>query len=238
MIPKYNFRRPEKILWQKTYNFQTNQSKNWEIVVQNLSWKIFFQEQVKFLKLGIWFQFYNTSNKDTFFFCSPSTQNPLENIAALSKFLADYSPLAFFGNPPPGFKPSGACYSVYKKIQYPKQRGKQGCKQDFPHCYNPHSHLSTIWCLNGLWSHFSEIYSQSSFLVHDMTINCSLVHILRPMDNKYLAEFNFSLNLYQEQERKRSVGKWSQHQFHPLSVIPNPKNDAPHWKQKVSRGIC
>ena len=31
------------------------------------SWRIPFQEQVKFLKSGIWFQFYNTSNKDTFF---------------------------------------------------------------------------------------------------------------------------------------------------------------------------
>ena len=36
-------------------------------MVQNLSWRIFFNEQVKFLKSGIWFQFYSASNKDTFF---------------------------------------------------------------------------------------------------------------------------------------------------------------------------
>ena len=44
----------------------TNQSKNRKIIVENLSWRIFFQEQVKFLKSDIWFRFYNTSNKDTF----------------------------------------------------------------------------------------------------------------------------------------------------------------------------
>ena len=36
-------------------------------MVQNLSWRIFLQEEVKFLKSGNWFQFYNASNKDTFF---------------------------------------------------------------------------------------------------------------------------------------------------------------------------
>ena len=45
---------------------QSNQSKNQKIIVQNLNWRIFFREQVKFLKSGIWFPFYNASNKDTF----------------------------------------------------------------------------------------------------------------------------------------------------------------------------
>ena len=35
----------------KTYMIQLNK----KIIVQNLSWRIFFQEQVKFLKSGIWF---------------------------------------------------------------------------------------------------------------------------------------------------------------------------------------
>ena len=51
----------------ETYIIQSNQSSNQKIIVQNLSGRIFFQEQVKFLKLGIWFQFYNASNKDTCF---------------------------------------------------------------------------------------------------------------------------------------------------------------------------
>ena len=58
MISKYDFKRPEKI-WGKneieTYIVQLNQSKNKRIIVQNLSWRIFFQEQVKFLKSAIWF---------------------------------------------------------------------------------------------------------------------------------------------------------------------------------------
>ena len=57
--------------WRKseieTYIIQLNQSKNKKIIVQNLSWRIFFQEQVKFLKSSIWFQFYNAWNKDIFF---------------------------------------------------------------------------------------------------------------------------------------------------------------------------
>ena len=51
----------------ETYIIQSNQSKNQKIMVQNLNWRILFQEQVKFLKSGIWFQFYNVSNNDTFF---------------------------------------------------------------------------------------------------------------------------------------------------------------------------
>ena len=35
--------------------------------MQNLSWRVFSQEQVKFLKSGIWVQFYNALNKDRFF---------------------------------------------------------------------------------------------------------------------------------------------------------------------------
>ena len=35
--------------------------------MQSSSWRIFFQEQVKFPKSGIWFQVYNVSNKNTFF---------------------------------------------------------------------------------------------------------------------------------------------------------------------------
>ena len=35
-------------------------------MVQNLSWRIFLQEQLKFLNSGIWIQFHNASNKDTF----------------------------------------------------------------------------------------------------------------------------------------------------------------------------
>ena len=34
--------------------------------MQNLIGRIFFQEKVEFLKSGIWFQFYASSNKDTF----------------------------------------------------------------------------------------------------------------------------------------------------------------------------
>ena len=41
-------------------------------MVQNLSWRIPFQEQVKFLKSGTWFQFYKASNKDTFFYSPDS----------------------------------------------------------------------------------------------------------------------------------------------------------------------
>ena len=76
---------------------------------------------------------------------------------------------------------------VHWKIQYPKQRGKQGCKQDFPvvitHTANfpsmpvqrnpvviimclPSLHLQLPfvynWCLSEFWSHFSEVYSKSS----------------------------------------------------------------------------
>ena len=40
--------------------------------MQNLSWRIPFQEQVKFLKSGIWFQFYKASNKDIFFYSPDS----------------------------------------------------------------------------------------------------------------------------------------------------------------------
>ena len=40
--------------------------------MQNLSWRIPFQEQVKFLKSGIWFQFYKASNKDTLFYSPDS----------------------------------------------------------------------------------------------------------------------------------------------------------------------
>ena len=50
----------------------SNQIKNQKIIVQNLSWRSFFQGQVKFLKSAIWFQFYNASNKDIFF-DSPGT---------------------------------------------------------------------------------------------------------------------------------------------------------------------
>ena len=51
----------------ETYIIHPNQSKSREFIVENVSWRILFQEQVKFLKSGIWFQFYNASNKDTFF---------------------------------------------------------------------------------------------------------------------------------------------------------------------------
>ena len=39
----------------EAYIIQLNQSKNQKIVVQNLSWRIFFQEQVKFLKSAFGF---------------------------------------------------------------------------------------------------------------------------------------------------------------------------------------
>ena len=48
-------------------------------MVQNLSRRIFFQEKVKFLKSGIWFRFYASSNKDTFFY-SPITVSNKENL--------------------------------------------------------------------------------------------------------------------------------------------------------------
>ena len=71
MIPIYSFRRLANIFGKKieiqTYIINSNQSKHQKIIVQNLRWKILFQKQVKFLKSGIWFQFYNASNKDTFF---------------------------------------------------------------------------------------------------------------------------------------------------------------------------
>ena len=70
VIPKYDFRRPENILGKielETYIIQSTQRKNQKLIVQNLSLRILFQEQVKFLKSGIWSQFYNASNKDTFF---------------------------------------------------------------------------------------------------------------------------------------------------------------------------
>ena len=35
---------------------QSNENKDKKIIVQNLSWRIFFQEQVKFLN-QIWYQF-------------------------------------------------------------------------------------------------------------------------------------------------------------------------------------
>ena len=45
-------------------------------MVQKLSERMFFQEKVKFLKSGIWFQFYAPSNKDAslHFFDSPGTR--------------------------------------------------------------------------------------------------------------------------------------------------------------------
>ena len=53
MLAKYDFKRPGKRLGKmETYMIQSNQSKNRKIIVQNLSWRIFFHEQVKFLKLG------------------------------------------------------------------------------------------------------------------------------------------------------------------------------------------
>ena len=71
MIPYYNFRRPAKIfrieIEIETHIIQSNQSKDRKIIVQNLSWRILFQEQVKFLKSSICFQFYNALNKDTVF---------------------------------------------------------------------------------------------------------------------------------------------------------------------------
>ena len=71
MIPKYNFWRPAKILGQnieiETWIVQSNQSENQKLIVKKLSCSIFFQEQVKFLKSSIWFQFYDASNKGTFF---------------------------------------------------------------------------------------------------------------------------------------------------------------------------
>ena len=36
-------------------------------MMQNLSERLFFQEKVEFLKPCIWFQFYSSSNKNTFF---------------------------------------------------------------------------------------------------------------------------------------------------------------------------
>ena len=55
----------------------------------NLTWRIFFQTQVKFLKSGIWFQFYIASNKDTFFLLT-------RYVESVSKFLA----LKFQGQSP------------------------------------------------------------------------------------------------------------------------------------------
>ena len=37
------------------------------MIVQNLSGRILFQEKAEFLESSIWFQFYASSNKDTFF---------------------------------------------------------------------------------------------------------------------------------------------------------------------------
>ena len=51
----------------ETYIILSNQRKNKKIIVKTLCWRILFQELVKFLKSGIWFKFYNASNKDTFF---------------------------------------------------------------------------------------------------------------------------------------------------------------------------
>ena len=57
----------------ETYIVQSNQSKNRKIIVQNLSWRIFFMEQVKFLKSGTGFQFQYVPNKKIHFFDSPGT---------------------------------------------------------------------------------------------------------------------------------------------------------------------
>ena len=51
----------------ESYIIQSNKRKNQKLIVQNLSWRIFFQKQVKLLTSGIWPQFYNASNKNTFF---------------------------------------------------------------------------------------------------------------------------------------------------------------------------
>ena len=62
MIPKYDFKTPAKMSGEKfeiqTYIIQSNQSKNQKIIVQTLSWIIFFHGQVKFSSF---------SNKDPFF---------------------------------------------------------------------------------------------------------------------------------------------------------------------------
>ena len=67
----YDFRRPAEILgenWNRNlYNSVKSKQKSKNYGVQNLSGRTLFQEQVKFLKSGIWFQFYNASNKDTYF---------------------------------------------------------------------------------------------------------------------------------------------------------------------------
>ena len=55
--------------------------------MKNLSWKILFQEQVKFLKSGFWFQFYNASNKDTFFDSSGTPDHSQVELIQLSFFL-------------------------------------------------------------------------------------------------------------------------------------------------------
>ena len=60
--------------------------------MQNLSWRILFQEQIKFLKSDIWFQFYSASNKDTFF--THPVVRPF--IPLIAKFLA--SKLEHFKN--------------------------------------------------------------------------------------------------------------------------------------------
>ena len=59
LIPKCDFRRPAEIFGEKIdiegSIIQSNQIKNRKIIAQNLSCRSFFQQQVKFLKLGIWF---------------------------------------------------------------------------------------------------------------------------------------------------------------------------------------
>ena len=70
VIPKYDFKRPGKIFGEKTeietYIIQSKQ-KIKKKYCENSSCRIFLQEQVKLLKSGTWFQFYNASNKNTFF---------------------------------------------------------------------------------------------------------------------------------------------------------------------------
>ena len=66
-------------------------------MVQNLSERIVFQEKFEFLKSGIWFQLYASSDKDTFF-DSFGTEFHISNfgvVGPLEENVDVFSPMGF-----------------------------------------------------------------------------------------------------------------------------------------------
>ena len=130
-----------------------------------------------------------------------------------------------------------------------KRTGKTRLRTRFSHCYNPCSQFlsisvqrnpaviimwSTIFtlrkhfrfvynsCLSKFWSHFLEMYCQSSFLAHDSESVAVWCMYWGPLITSIWFKFDLSNSranqssdiLYNFWSMKRTAGQWYQHQFH------------------------